>query len=75
MPGIRAGVIGNARIVATPSADQGTSVASQAFGSGATNTSQSGTHPLAPVHAFGIRFWLGVTGLVALVWIYHSLPE
>lgn len=34
----------------------------------------SGTHPLHPANGFGLGFWFGVGGVVALLLIRRSLP-
>ena len=45
-----------------------------AFGPGYTAAGPSGNAALVPNDGFGLAFWLGVTAIVALVLVRHSLP-
>jgi hypothetical protein len=67
----RVKVLGRAPTTAAPSS----SATAQAFGDATSAGTASPRSALLPVHGFGIRFWVGVGGLVLLAWVYHSLPE
>lgn len=41
---------------------------------GPPSTGGGMTHPLHPSQGFGLTFWLGVAGLVALAVVRHALP-
>lgn len=72
-PGARLAVLGGARASFQPQTSAGgVQATAQAYAN--TGTGDEGP-ALAPIHGFGIRFWMGVAG-IALLWaVYYSLPE
>jgi hypothetical protein len=75
-PGARIGIFGGARATVQPSTSApNVSSVARAYGGVSGSAEESAGSALSPAHGFGIRFWLGVAGIVGLVLVYHSLPE
>jgi hypothetical protein len=71
MAGLNLAALGSVRASAPP--NYGT-VSQAAFGPGSSSP-PSGKGSLSPTTSFGIAFWTSVAATVALVLLYHSLPD